>query len=413
MLNELGKRAKKASLELAKLDSLKKNEALKTMAQNLQASFEEILKENQKDILQAKKDEISEVLIKRLTLSKEKIFSMSKDILNIALLNDPIAKVDKMWKNEDGLLIGKKRVPLGVIGLIYESRPNVTSDASAICFKSSNAVILRGGKEAINTNKILVSLLRQALAKHNINQDAILLIENSSKELAREFMNLNEFIDVLIPRGSQKLINYVMQNSSIPVIQTGSGNCHIYVDKDADLKMAKDIIINAKTQNPSVCNSLETLVLHQDIVKEFLEDFKKDVKQLKLELRADEQAYKFLKDAKLATKQDWEEEFLDYILAIKTVENLDEAIKHINFYSSKHSESIISNNYFACEKFLDEIDSACVYVNASTRFSDGERFGFGAEIGISTQKLHARGPMSLEEMTCTKYIIYGQGQSRK
>lgn len=413
MLNELGKRAKIASMQLNLLETKQKNEALKSMANAIIQNCELILQENLKDINIAKQSGLSEVLIERLTLNKKRVFDMSQGILNISLLKDPIGEVDKMWRSEDNLLIGKQKVPIGVIGIIYESRPNVTTDASALCFKTSNSLILRGGKETINTNKILVSILREALKQNDINEDAILLIEDTSRQVALELMKLNKYLDVLIPRGSANLIKTVVQNATVPVIETGSGNCHIYVDKDADLQMATNIIINAKTQRPTVCNAAETLIIHKDIAKEFLPKIETELKKFSVELRADERAFKILQDVIRADEKDWKSEFLDFILAIKVVNSIDEAIFHINNYNTKHSESIITNDYFAAQKFLKQIDAACVYVNASTRFSDGEMFGFGAEIGISTQKLHARGPMGLEALTSTKYIIYGQGECRK
>ncbi|MEG0749716.1 MAG: glutamate-5-semialdehyde dehydrogenase, partial [Carnobacterium sp.] len=348
----------------------------------------------------------------RLVLNDERLQAMADGLMQIAELPDPIGLVSGMWKNEAGLTIGKQSVPLGVIGIIYESRPNVTTDAGALCFKSGNAVILRGGKEAIHSNKALITVLQQALAKTSFPETAIQLVEDTTRETSRDMMRLNRYLDVLIPRGGARLIQTVMETATVPVIETGTGNCHIYIDKEAQLKMATDIIVNAKCSRPSVCNSAETLLIHEDVADEFLPVIEAALAEYHVELRADETALSILKKSQPATEEDWETEFLDFILAVKVVSSLDEAITHINQYSTGHSEAIVTDNYFAGQQFHREVDSSTVYINASTRFTDGFEFGFGAEIGISTQKLHARGPMGLAELTSSKYIVFGEGQIR-
>ena len=317
-----------------------------------------------------------------------------------------------MWKTVDGLMIGQQRVPLGVIGIIYESRPNVTTDAASLCFKSGNSVILRGGKEAIHSNQKLVAILQDSLIENDFSPYAIQLITDSSYDVANEFMRLNDYLDVLIPRGGANLIRRVKENATVPVIETGTGNNHIYIDSDIDLQMALNIVVNAKVQRPSVCNAIETILVHEAIAPTFLPAIETVLLAENVTLRGDEKALTYLTNATLATKEDFETEYLELILAIKVVSSLDEALNHINQYSTRHSEAIITNNYFASQRFLNEVDAAAVYVNASTRFTDGFMFGFGAEIGISTQKLHARGPMGLNELTSTKYIVYGNGQVR-
>ncbi|MGM0218967.1 glutamate-5-semialdehyde dehydrogenase [Enterococcus sp. AZ126] len=412
-LVQLGKQAKETAYQLGLMDTKTKNDLLVHMAIELEKNTTKILLENQKDLATAKENGITETMLDRLRLTDERIKDMAEGIRQVATLPDPIGEVDKMWKNEDGLMIGKQRVPLGVIGIIYESRPNVTTDAASLCFKTGNAVILRGGKEAFYSNQILVTVLQQALAKKGVSPFAIQFVDDTSRETAQQLMKLNTYLDVLIPRGGANLIKTVLTTATVPVIETGTGNCHVYIDKDAQLEMAKNIIVNAKCQRPSVCNSAETLLIHQEVAADFLPVIEKALDEYNVELRADKRARGIFQQSIPATEEDWETEFNDYILAVKVVDSLEEAIQHINYYNTKHSESIISDNYFATQQFLQQVDAAAVYANASTRFTDGFAFGFGAEIGISTQKLHARGPMGLEELTSTKYIVYGDGQYRK
>ena len=411
-LNELGRKAKQAARSLAIASTKEKNQALMKMSHFLRQKKETILSANQNDVTTAKENGLSNTLIDRLTLTDQRIQDIALGLEQIAALPDPIGLVSKMWKNEAGLTIGKQRVPLGVIGIIFESRPNVTSDAAGLCFKSGNAVILRGGKEAIESNKVLVAIIQEALTAAGFSPDAVQLVEDTSRETARELMQLNTYLDVLIPRGGPRLIQTVMETATVPVIETGAGNCHIYVDQVAQMDMAIDIVVNAKVSRPSVCNALETLLVHEEVAETFLPQLEEALAEWSVELRADVAAKKYLKVAVLATEEDFETEFLDYILAIKVVTSVEEAIQHINHYSTGHSEAIVTDNYFASQKFITQVDSAAVYINASTRFTDGFEFGFGAEIGISTQKIHARGPMGLTELTSSKYIIYGEGQIR-
>ncbi|MCM3513267.1 MAG: glutamate-5-semialdehyde dehydrogenase [Carnobacterium inhibens] len=411
-LIQLGEKAKKAARSLARATSSEKNDALKLMSQALVDHTETILTANKLDLIAAKENGISENMIDRLVLTEERIKAMADGILEIAELPDPIGQVDGMWQNEAGLTIGKQRVPLGVIGIIYESRPNVTTDAGSLCFKAGNAVILRGGKEAIYSNKALVHILQDALQPTVFPPTTIQLVEDTTRESSKEMMRLNRYLDVLIPRGGAKLIQTVLETATVPVIETGTGNCHVYIDKDAQLTMATDIIVNAKCSRPSVCNAAETLLIHEDVAETFLPVIEKALAPWHVELRADEKALSYLQHAIPATQEDWETEFLDFILAVKVVSSLDEAIEHIDRYSTGHSEVIVTDNYAAGMQFHREVDSAAVYINASTRFTDGFEFGFGAEIGISTQKLHARGPMGLTELTSSKYIIFGEGQIR-
>ena len=411
-LIELGEKAKKASRYLAQASSKEKNAALQLMSEALLENASTILAANQQDLAAANENNIAETLVDRLILNDERLQAMADGLMQIAELPDPIGLVSGMWKNEAGLTIGKQSVPLGVIGIIYESRPNVTTDAGALCFKSGNAVILRGGKEAIHSNKALITVLQQALAKTSFPETAIQLVEDTTRETSRDMMRLNRYLDVLIPRGGARLIQTVMETATVPVIETGTGNCHIYIDKEAQLKMATDIIVNAKCSRPSVCNSAETLLIHEDVADEFLPVIEAALAEYHVELRADEKALRIFKDAVPALEEDWETEFLDFILAVKVVSSLDEAVTHINQYSTGHSEAIVTDNYFAGQQFHREVDSSTVYINASTRFTDGFEFGFGAEIGISTQKLHARGPMGLAELTSSKYIVFGEGQIR-
>lgn len=411
-LNQLGKNAKQSAQTLALMSTEQKNDLLKQMALMLKKNQGAILEANQKDLEQATENQMSETMLDRLRLTPERIHDMAEEISKIASLEDPIGKIEQMWKNADGLLIGKKRVPLGVIGIIYESRPNVTTDAASLAFKSGNAVILRGGKEAFFSNQLLVKLLQQTLTDAGLSPYAVQFVDDTSHETAAELMNLTEYLDVLIPRGGANLIRRVKEQATVPIIETGTGNNHIYIDKDAQLTMATNIIVNAKASRPSVCNAAETLLIHSEIAPFFLPVIEKALVEHGVSLRADTRAMEYLETATLAEKADWDTEYLDYILAVKVVDSLDEAIDHINRHNTKHSEAIVTDSYQASQRFLNEVDAAAVYVNASTRFTDGAVFGFGAEIGISTQKLHARGPMGLNELTSTKYIIYGEGQIR-
>lgn len=411
-LMQLGKQAKKSAASLSLLTATEKNHLLSAMADTLERNRSRILTENKKDLAAAKKNALNSTLIDRLELTDERIKEMATGIRKIVQLPDPLGIVDKMWRNSDNLLIGKQRVPLGVVGIIYEARPNVTTDAAGLCFKSGNAVILRGGKEAFYSNQILVNLLQETLSTNGYSPYSIQFVDDTSHAVADQMMRLNKYLDVLIPRGGANLIRRVKETATVPVIETGTGNNHIFIDKAAQLPMAVDIVVNAKTQRPSVCNAIETILVHKSCAAEFLPLLEKELKN-KVELRADTNARNYLINAQPATEEDWQTEFLDYIVAIKVVDSIDEAIAHINHYNTKHSEAIVTDNYFASQKFLQEVDAAAVYVNASTRFTDGFVFGFGAEIGISTQKLHARGPMGLEALTSTKYIIYGEGQIRK
>lgn len=411
-LNKMGQAAREASRQLALLGEQKKNQVLETVAQELLAKADEIIAANKVDLENA--TNMPEKFIDRLKIDNDRIAAMAEGVRQVAQLADPIGKIDAGWVNYAGLQIEKKRVPLGVVGMIFEARPNVTVDASALCFKSGNAVILRGGKEALQTNIKITKVIRQALEQEGINPDAVQVITETSHELANEFMQLTDYLDVLIPRGSARLIQTVLNTAKVPVIETGAGICHVYVDKFADKKMAVEITTNAKVQRPSVCNTIENLVIHQDVAQEYLPAIADELQKYNVELRGDEKVCEILGDkATLATAEDWDTEYNDYIIAIKIVSSIDEAIDFINEHNTKHSEAIITENYTRSQKFLDEIDAACVYVNASTRFTDGFEFGFGAEIGISTQKLHARGPMGLEALTSTKYVIRGNGQIRK
>lgn len=408
----LGKRAKEAVQELAVLDTYKKNRALNFVADALEFCEEEILESNEIDLENGRKNGMSKAMLDRLALTSERIKNMAEGIRQIVQLEDPIGEVLSMKKKENGLMIGQKRVPLGVIGIIYESRPNVTADAFALCFKAGNAVILRGGKDAIHSNRAILEIIQGALAECNVNKNAIQLVTDTSHEVANQMMKMNEYLDVLIPRGGANLIKTVVQNSTVPVIETGTGNCHIYVDEFADLTMAIPIIINAKTQRLGTCNTCESLVVHSKVADAYLPAIVDALMEKGVEIRGDERAQEIDKRIVPATEEDYKTEYLDLILSLKVVDSIDEAIAHINYYNTGHSEAIITDNYANAQKFLDEIDAAAVYVNASTRFTDGFEFGLGAEIGISTQKLHARGPMGLKALTSKKYIIYGNGQIR-
>lgn len=412
-LMQLGQQAKDSAQQLALMPTNRKNELLVQMAQTIKKNQQAIIEANHKDLEKAVENNISETMQDRLQLTPERINAMVAEIEKIASLDDPIGKVDEMWTNTDGLRIGKKRVPLGVIGIIYESRPNVTTDAASLAFKSGNAVILRGGKEAFFSNQLLVQLLQQVLVSAGESPYAIQFVDDTSHETAGQLMRLTEYLDVLIPRGGAKLIQRVKEQATVPIIETGTGNNHVYIDKEAQLSMAVNIIVNAKASRPSVCNAAETLLIHSEIAPFFLPAIEKELVEHGVSLRADARALEYLETAALAEDTDWDTEYLDYILAVKVVDSLDEAIAHINRHNTKHSETIVTDSYAASQRFLNEVDAAAVYVNASTRFTDGSVFGFGAEIGISTQKLHARGPMGLNELTSTKYIIYGDGQIRE
>ena len=407
-----GKNAKEASYELGNLSTEDKNKGLTAMADYLVKYKNEIIEANSLDLKKAMDKGTSKAMLDRLTLNAERIEGMANGLRQVASLPDPVGEVVSMWTRPNGLQIGQKRVPMGVIGIIYEARPNVTSDAAGLCFKTGNAVILRGGSEAINSNKAIVKVLVEALKSANLPENAIQLVEDTSREVATEMMRLNEYIDVLIPRGGAGLIKAVVNNATVPVIETGTGNCHIYVDEECDFEMAKNIIINAKTSRPAVCNAAEKLLVNEKIAKDFMPFILKELRDNGVEVRGDKSAIAYDKDIILASEEEWYNEYLDYKIGIKVVKDIDEAIKHINNFSSGHSEAIITKSYESSQKFLQRVNSAAVYVNASTRFTDGEEFGFGAEIGISTQKLHARGPMGLKELTTIKYIIYGNGQVR-
>ena len=400
----LGKRAKEAAREAARLGTEEKNRGLVTVAEELVAQTEWLLSENAKDLKEAEARGMKKSLIDRLCLTKERIEGMAEGLRQIAALEDPVGEVLRMWNRPNGLRIGQKRVPLGVVGIIYESRPNVTADAFGLCFKTGNAVILRGGSDAIHSNLAIVHVIKEGLRKERLSQDLILLVENTSRETVQQMMKLHGYIDVLIPRGGAGLIASVVENSTVPVIETGTGNCHIYV--------AVEIIENAKTQRMGVCNACESLVIHQRVASEVVPMVVQCLKQHQVEIRGDERACRITTEIAEASEEDWGTEYLDAVISMKIVDSLEEAIDHINRYNTGHSESIITKDYANALKFQDEIDAAAVYVNASTRFTDGFEFGFGAEIGISTQKLHARGPMGLTALTTTKYIIFGNGQVR-
>ena len=408
----LGKNARIAALEAAKLMANEKNDLLEAVATALVDRADEIIKANTIDMDNGRASNMSKGLLDRLLLDKSRIEGMADGIRKVALLDDPIGEVLNMTKRPNGMVIGKKVVPLGVVGIIYEARPNVTSDAFALCFKTGNAVILKGGSDAINSNIAITNVIRETLADRNYNANFVQLITATDRETTKEFMKLNKYVDVLIPRGSAGLIAATVENSTIPVIETGTGNCHLYIDDSADLDMALNILINAKTQRVGVCNACESLVVHKDVADKFIPMAVEALKDKGVEIRGDETSVSICNDILEATEEDYYKEYLDYIISIKVVDNIDEAIAHINEHNTKHSEAIVTKDYDNSNKFLNEIDAACVYVNASTRFTDGFEFGFGAEIGISTQKLHARGPMGLKELCTTKYIIYGNGQIR-
>ncbi|MFK4934864.1 glutamate-5-semialdehyde dehydrogenase [Lactococcus garvieae] len=418
MIEDLGVKVKAASKEAAKLSAARKNNFLLFLADALIQNTSRIISENERDLLKAKEHGISDIMLDRLRLTPERISDMALGLRQVSDLPDPIGQVLQGFTNLDGLKIVQKRVPLGTVGMIFESRPNVTIDAFSLCFKTGNSVLLRGGSDAIHSNTVLVEIIKESLRKQGINASTVELLTDTSHAEAEKMMQADKFLDVLIPRGSARLINRVKEKATVPVIETGVGNCTIYVDETADLDMATKIVVNAKTQRPSVCNAAESLVVHAKIAAEFLPQLQEALKKThEVEFRADEHSLKILQacDGNLAVavqEEDFGTEYLDYIMSVKTVENLDEAIEHINHYSTRHSESIVTKDYFNAQKFQEEIDAAAVYVNASTRFTDGFVFGLGAEIGISTQKLHARGPMGLEALTSSKYLIDGNGQTR-
>ena len=413
-IDTLGQQAKVAGRQIAKLSTAAKNDLLNQVAKALVAESAYIITENAKDMANAKENGISEIMQDRLLLTEDRIAGIAEGVRQVADLQDPIGQVVRGYTNLDGLKIIQKRVPMGVIAMIFESRPNVSIDAFSLAFKTNNAIILRGGRDAINSNKALVTVARKALENAGITADAVQLVEDTSHEVAEELMAATKYVDLLIPRGGARLIQTVKEKAKVPVIETGVGNCHIYVDKYANLDMATQIVINAKTQRPSVCNAAESLVVHADIVEEFLPNLEKAISKIQsVEFRADERALKLMEKAVPASPEDFATEFLDYIMSVKVVDSLDEAIGWINTYTTSHSEAIVTQDISRAEQFQDDVDAAAVYVNASTRFTDGFVFGLGAEIGISTQKMHARGPMGLEALTSTKFYINGQGQIRE
>lgn len=413
-IDTLGQQAKVAGRQIAKLSTAAKNDLLNQVAKALVAESAYIITENAKDMANAKENGISEIMQDRLLLTEDRIAGIAEGVRQVADLQDPIGQVVRGYTNLDGLKIVQKRVPMGVIAMIFESRPNVSIDAFSLAFKTNNAIILRGGRDAINSNKALVTVARKALENAGITANAVQLVEDTSHEVAEELMAATKYVDLLIPRGGARLIQTVKEKAKVPVIETGVGNCHIYVDKYADLDMATQIVINAKTQRPSVCNAAESLVVHADIAEDFLPNLEKAISKIQsVEFRADETALKLMEKAVPASPEDFATEFLDYIMSVKVVDSLDEAIDWINTYTTSHSEAIVTQDISRAEQFQDDVDAAAVYVNASTRFTDGFVFGLGAEIGISTQKMHARGPMGLEALTSTKFYINGQGQIRE
>lgn len=413
-IDTLGQQAKVAGRQIAKLSTAAKNDLLNQVAKALVAESDYIITENAKDMANAKENGISEIMQDRLLLTEDRIAGIAEGVRQVADLQDPIGQVVRGYTNLDGLKIVQKRVPMGVIAMIFESRPNVSIDAFSLAFKTNNAIILRGGRDAINSNKALVTVARKALENAGITADAVQLVEDTSHEVAEELMATTKYVDLLIPRGGARLIQTVKEKAKVPVIETGVGNCHIYVDKYANLDMATQIVINAKTQRPSVCNAAESLVVHADIAEEFLPNLEKAISKIQsVEFRADKRALKLMEKAVPASPEDFATEFLDYIMSVKVVDSLDEAIEWINTYTTSHSEAIVTQDISRAEQFQDDVDAAAVYVNASTRFTDGFVFGLGAEIGISTQKMHARGPMGLEALTSTKFYINGQGQIRE
>lgn len=408
-----GTLAKEASYGLVSISTVVKNNALDAIADALISRSDEIIEANKIDIENAKNNNMRPSLIDRLKLDKKRIDGIAEGVRQVKALNDPIGEVVKMWKRPNGLLIGQKRVPMGVIAIIFEARPNVTVDAAVLCLKTSNACILRGGKEAINSNKALMKIMQEAAYGVGIPEGSLNIIEDTSRESATELMKMNGYIDLLIPRGGKGLIKSVVENATVPVVETAAGNCHVYVDKDADFDKAVKIVLNAKVSRPSVCNAAETLLIDKAIAKEFIPVMFKALQDKNVEIRGDKESMDIFPGICEASDEDYYTEYGDYIMSVKIVDGANDAIAHINKYNTKHSEAIVTENYTTAQKFLDEVDAAAVYVNASTRFTDGFEFGFGAEIGISTQKMHARGPMGLEQLTSVKYIIYGNGQVRE
>lgn len=411
-LIKIGKRAKKAAGQLAHLNTEQKNKVLMLVADFLVRHTETILKANAIDLEQGKRMGLTGAIIDRLMLSEERIAGIAEGIREIVQLDDPIGEIEEMKKRPNGLLIGKKRVPLGVVGVIYESRPNVTADVAALCIKTGNVCVLRGGKEAFQSNNAITKIFHKAIEGCGLDPNMVQLVQDTTRESANAMMKLNEFLDILIPRGGAGLIQAVVQNSTVPVIETGVGNCHVYIDDAADLKKAVAIVFNAKTHRPGVCNAAESLLVHERVAEKVLPEIGKVFKEGGVEIRGDETTCRLIPEAKGAIEEDWAKEYLDLVISSKVVGSLEEAVDHINKYGTRHSESIVTDNYTHAQYFLDRVDAAAVYVNASTRFTDGYEFGYGAEIGISTQKLHARGPMGLKELTTSKYVIYGSGQIR-
>ena len=411
-LIEIGLRAKEASSQLAHLNTDQKNSILLKVADLLEESIPSILEANAEDLKQGEEMGLKGAIVERLTLSGQRIKEMAGGIREIVQLEDPIGEIQEMKKRPNGLLIGKKRVPLGVVGVIYESRPNVTADVAALCIKTGNVCVLRGGKEAFRSNNVLVKIFHEAISAKGLDPHMVQLVQDTSRESALAMMKLNAYLDILIPRGGAGLIQAVVQNSTVPVIETGLGNCHIYVDESADLEKAVAIVYNAKTHRPGVCNAAESLLVHKNVAAEVLPAIGKALNEGGVEIRGDKWTCELIPGALAATEEDWGTEYLDLVISSKVVGSLEEAVDHINQYGSMHSESIVTENYSHAQYFLERVDASAVYVNASTRFTDGFEFGYGAEIGISTQKLHARGPMGLKELTTSKYIIYGSGQTR-
>jgi glutamate-5-semialdehyde dehydrogenase len=411
-LVEIGKRAKKAAGQLANLNTEQKNRVLLLVADLLEKHSAGILEANAMDLEQGREMGLKGAIVDRLTLSGERISGIAKGLREIVQLEDPIGEIEEMKKRPNGLLIGKKRVPLGVVGVIYESRPNVTADVAGLCIKTGNVCVLRGGKEAFQSNNVIVKIFHEAIESCGLDPNMVQLVQNTSRDSALAMMKLNEYLDILIPRGGAGLIQAVVQNSTVPVIETGVGNCHVYVDEAADLEKAVSIVHNAKTHRPGVCNAAESLLVHEKVAALVLPEIGKVLTESGVEIRGDEVTCKLITEAKPASEEDWATEYLDLVISSKVVGSVEEAVDHINRYGSMHSESIVTENYSHAQYFLDRVDAAAVYVNASTRFTDGFEFGYGAEIGISTQKLHARGPMGLKELTTSKYVIYGSGQIR-
>lgn len=412
MLQEIGKKAKAASIELAKLSSKDKNNILEKIGVVIDRNRKNIIEENQKDIISGKENNLSAALLDRLLLTEDRIDGMLESIKQTIDLKDPVGEIFSMDTMPNDLIIGKKSVPFGVIGIIYESRPNVTLDCSLLCLKSSNALILKGGKEAINSNIAIEESIREAIEEAGFNPDFVQLIKDNDREVTTQFMKLNKYVDVLIPRGSGRLINSVVENATVPVIKTGEGNCHVFVDETADIEMALRIVENSKTQRTGVCNAMESLLVHKNVGEEFYAGLRKVIKDHDVKVHACRESLEYIPELMEATEEDFGLEYLDMEFSMKVVEDIDEAINHIQRYSTGHSEAIVTKDYFNSQRFLNEVDAACVYVNASTRFTDGGEFGMGAEMGISTQKLHVRGPIGLKELTSYKYIIYGEGQTR-